>query len=49
MGMLSKERILKMVKENIERSWYAFYLRSNSSNINHKRSIKYFQSFGDHK
>ena len=44
MGMLSKEQILKMVKENIERSWYAFYLRSNSSNVNHKRSIKYFQS-----
>ena len=44
MAKLSQEKISRIVKDKIDKSWYTFYLRSNSSYVNHKRSIKYFQS-----
>jgi hypothetical protein len=44
MPKFSKEQISKMVHDSIERSWYAFYFRSSSSNPDHKRWIRYFQS-----
>ena len=44
MSMLRKEEISQIVKDNIDRSWYTFYLRSSSSNPDHKRSFSYYQS-----
>ena len=44
MAKLSQEKISRIVKDKIDKSWYTFYLRSNSSNANHERSFSYSQS-----